>query len=483
MVRQALNDGWSALERRRESDEDALCARGDQSVDEGLREAHVDLPGSPRRPLGTVASRVVEVGVESVLMGDVPDPAEARSEVAAVTPAEISNADPRRARVLGRKLADDTENHAHEAIAPPPAPGTVGSLISDRVPAEEIPTFGREPNSADEPAARRGAERQGSTPLDRLRDERSDGVAPRPCARSGGHFGSSGVSPRESDSDDGKHDVHARSTAARAVRVQVVALLGLALVAGAACRESSPADAPSSPGAGARSTKVAPHVPARRGARVEHLLGRSHLGRPIKVIQIRRFARAASGNRVLVVGCIHGTECAGVAVVEELLERRHAASAGFWLLPNANPDGLARDHRQNARGVDLNRNFPSQWRALGARWDSQYAGPRPRSERETRILTRVIEQIRPETTIWYHQYGGREEFVRAWGLSVPAARRYARLARIRFRRMPWPNGTAPNWQNHRFPGTSSFVVEFPQGPLSRAAVRRHAATVVHLARG
>ena len=32
--------------------------------------------------------------------------------------------------------------------------------------------------------------------------------------------------------------------------------------------------------------------------------------------------------------------------------------------------------------------------------------------------------------------------------------------------MPWMDGTAPNWQNHAFPGTSSFVVELPiAGPV------------------
>ena len=36
-------------------------------------------------------------------------------------------------------------------------------------------------------------------------------------------------------------------------------------------------------------------------------------------------------------------------------------------------------------------------------------------------------------------------------------------------RLPWLAGTAPNWQNHRFGGTSSFVVELRPGALSRAA--------------
>jgi hypothetical protein len=51
---------------------------------------------------------------------------------------------------------------------------------------------------------------------------------------------------------------------------------------------------------------------------------------------------------------------------------------------------------------------------------------------------------------------------------------------MRFRAIRWPRGTAPNWQNHRFPGTSSFVVELPAGPLTPAAANRHARAVLAL---
>ncbi len=51
---------------------------------------------------------------------------------------------------------------------------------------------------------------------------------------------------------------------------------------------------------------------------------------------------------------------------------------------------------------------------------------------------------------------------------------------MRFRAIRWPRGTAPNWQNHRFPGTSSFVVELPAGPLAPAAANRQARAVLAL---
>jgi murein peptide amidase A len=204
-------------------------------------------------------------------------------------------------------------------------------------------------------------------------------------------------------------------------------------------------------------------------------LGRSAKGTPIRAFEL---GDPAAREKVLVVGCIHGTECAGIAVARALDRQRLPADVDLWIIPNLNPDGFRRRTRQNARGVDLNRNFPAGWRAGGRRWDFEYPGPRPASEPETRIAMRLILRLRPRTTIWFHQ---PQDLVRAWGESVPDARRYARLAGLSFRKLPWLPGSAPNWQNHRFPGTSSFVVELRAGPLSSAAADRLARAVVRLA--
>jgi hypothetical protein len=82
-------------------------------------------------------------------------------------------------------------------------------------------------------------------------------------------------------------------------------------------------------------------------------------------------------------------------------------------------------------------------------------------------------------TIWFHQQA--EPLVRAWGPSVPVARRFARIAHLDFERMPWMAGTAPNWQNHAFPGTAAFVVELPPGPLALRDAVRYAAAIESLA--
>jgi protein MpaA len=84
------------------------------------------------------------------------------------------------------------------------------------------------------------------------------------------------------------------------------------------------------------------------------LLGESFNGRPIRV-----FHRGDPDEiRVLMVGCTHGDECAGVRIAERLRIGRPRPFLDLWILPSLNPDGRAAHTRQNARGVDLNRNFP-----------------------------------------------------------------------------------------------------------------------------
>ena len=207
------------------------------------------------------------------------------------------------------------------------------------------------------------------------------------------------------------------------------------------------------------------------------VLARSVLGRAIRAVEL---GNAASARKVLVVGCIHGNECAGIRVTRLLARGPRPARFHLWLVHNVNPDGFARGTRQNARGIDLNRNFPAGWRALGRRWDPTYSGPRPLSEPESRAARRLILRVRPDLTIWFHQPQG---LVRAWsGPSLVAARRYARLAHVRFRRLRVPPGAATREQDRRFPRTASFVVELPPGPLSARAAARHARAVRLLAR-
>ena len=182
------------------------------------------------------------------------------------------------------------------------------------------------------------------------------------------------------------------------------------------------------------------------------LLGWSGQHRPIEV-----WHKAGPGPRVLVVGCIHGNECAGLAIVDALL-RTHPRE-DLWIVPNLNPDGYAVRQRGNARGVDLNRTFPN--------------GRQP----ETRLMVALVRRLHPDVTIWFHQH---EDRVRAWARSQAVARRYARLAGMRFARVEWPRGAATRWQNTAL-GERSFVVELPAGALDPWQVDRHVRACLRVA--
>ena len=200
-------------------------------------------------------------------------------------------------------------------------------------------------------------------------------------------------------------------------------------------------------------------------------VGHSVQHRPIELVHI-----AGPGPRVLVVGCIHGNEPAGIAVVRSL-ERAHPR-ADLWLVPVLNPDGLAAGTRQNAHGVDLNRNFPSLWQHFGRPGSTYYSGRRPFSEPESRAARDLILRLHPRVSIWFHQH---MDVVWAYGRSTAAGRRYARLAGMRFLHRPWLAGSAANWQNHLRGGRASLTVELPAGRLDAAGVARQVRAVLGVA--
>jgi protein MpaA len=200
----------------------------------------------------------------------------------------------------------------------------------------------------------------------------------------------------------------------------------------------------------------------------EGIAGRSTEGRPIR---LRQLGDPAIAGKVLVFGCIHGDECAARGI-DPLANGCPDPRANIFVVPNLDPDGFAAATRLNGRGVDLNRNFPSGWMPSGRRGSAEYSGPGPFSEAETRLAARIVGELRPRVTIWFHQARSGGPFVRAWGQSAPAGRLFAHLAGIRFRLMRWPAGTGPNWQNHRFPGSAAYVVELPRGALAPGLGRR-----------
>ena len=206
------------------------------------------------------------------------------------------------------------------------------------------------------------------------------------------------------------------------------------------------------------------------------VIGHSAQGRPIAVTH-RGDPNAPTS--VLVVGSIHGNETAGRAVIARLRRAPVPAGIQLWLVRTVNPDGVVHGTRQNARGVDLNRNFPRRWRGGGRPFDTYYPGRSPSSEPETDAVRALVQRVKPDVTVWYHQH------MRLVNLSPGAdpalVRDYARRVGLPARTLPHYRGTATSWQNHAFPGTSAFVVELPAGALTAASARRHADAVLAVA--
>ncbi|MCU1675429.1 MAG: murein peptide amidase [Frankiales bacterium] len=204
------------------------------------------------------------------------------------------------------------------------------------------------------------------------------------------------------------------------------------------------------------------------------VVGHSAQDRPIRLVRI---GAADAPRRVLVVGCIHGTERGGLAVTRALRRATPPAGTQVLVLDAVNPDGCAHGTRGNAHGVDLNRDFPWGWRRRQGIFAS---GPAPASEPETRAAMRLIARERPGVTIWFHQHMDLVDRTR--GSDPAIVRRYARSAHMRVRRLAPLPGTATRWQNHGLPSTTAFVVELPAGRPGTRAVRRHVAAVLAVAR-
>jgi protein MpaA len=194
------------------------------------------------------------------------------------------------------------------------------------------------------------------------------------------------------------------------------------------------------------------------------VIGHSVQGRPIT---LTRVGGPQAPRKILVVGCIHGNEPAGRGIVEDLKHATPAPDTQLLLIEDLNPDGFAHHTRQNAHGVDLNRNSSEHWAGAGAH---------PWSEPETRAIRKLILRERPTLTIYYHQpfglvdvpEGGHPEF----------ARRYAELTGLPLKRLSRRHGSLSRWQNVRIRPGSAIVVELAPGPLPRALRLRHVAAVL-----
>jgi predicted deacylase len=132
-------------------------------------------------------------------------------------------------------------------------------------------------------------------------------------------------------------------------------------------------------------------------------IARSVEGRTIEAVTLEPSSVGATPRRVLVIGSIHGNEPEGLPAVQPLIAALAAAradgslAASVRVIRDLNPDGTAAASRTNARGIDLNRNFPAS--NFSPATDR---GTVPLSEPESRTLARELDTFRPDLVIVFH---------------------------------------------------------------------------------
>jgi hypothetical protein len=218
-----------------------------------------------------------------------------------------------------------------------------------------------------------------------------------------------------------------------------------------------------------------PDLPQSRSV----VIGHSVLGRRISA---RRVGDIESPRKALVVGSIHGDEPEGIRVTRALRSLARSASVDLWLIDSVNPDGLRAHRRQNARGVDLNRNFGAGWRRTGPRGSRYYAGPSAFSAPESKAVRALVLRLQPAVSVWYHQPFGYV-IPPLGGADLGIVRDYAALTRNAVRIPPGPRdpGMAPTWENVTVPDSTSFIVELPAFPQPQRVIERHARAALRVA--
>lgn len=199
------------------------------------------------------------------------------------------------------------------------------------------------------------------------------------------------------------------------------------------------------------------------------VIGRSVKGRNI----VARLYGSKSSSRVaVIIGSMHGNETGGVPIAKRLEQISPPLGTALWVIRNLNPDGTKMHRRQNAHGVDLNRNGRDHWRSYaGGR--EYYPGKRAASEPETRAYIRFLNSVDPDVVLIYHQAGNAVDSYhqKNRGLTHGLADRMKLRVRS-FACNGVCTGTLTGWFNTTHSGVA-LTVELPR-PVSKKAVKRGA---------
>lgn len=193
------------------------------------------------------------------------------------------------------------------------------------------------------------------------------------------------------------------------------------------------------------------------------IIGHTVKGRPIRAF---RLGEASSPNKVVFLSTIHGNEAQPAKILRSLMAGPAIHGADIWVVPDLNADGHRRNTRQNARGVDLNRNYPVSWIRQTGRYNS---GKRPASEPETRALMRFLRNVNPRFVVSFHQplFGVDTSYGKGRQLALRLADGL-RLPRKVFNCNSGCHGTMTQWFNRTMAGTA-ITVEYGVGVSQQQA--------------
>lgn len=150
---------------------------------------------------------------------------------------------------------------------------------------------------------------------------------------------------------------------------------------------------------------------------LQHNEFRSVKGQPLVHKEFTPPPQKRPKARVLAIGGVHGDEYSAISIgylwMKTMLDNPQAIEHHWLFLPLANPDSLFFNpaQRQNANGVDLNRNFPTPdwetsahhfWQTYYQSNPRRYPGDGPASEPETQWQVAVIQAFQPDAIISIH---------------------------------------------------------------------------------